>query len=66
MFMEKLKLNTHKILAELDQLGKNKTWLAGKMKNTPAMVTYILRYRPITFASKIAKILGLDPKDLIK
>jgi len=64
--MRKLVLNTAKIQNELDRLGKNKTWLAKKMGNTSAMVTYAFKYKPISFAVKFGRIFDLDPKDLIK
>jgi len=64
--MEKLQLNTDKVMAELNRLGKNKKWLAGRMKATPAMVTYLFKYKPITFADRLARILQMDARDLIK
>jgi len=64
--MRKLVLNTEKIQSELDRLGKGKKWLANKMGNTQAMVTYVFKKKPISFAVKFGKIFDLDPKDLIK
>jgi len=64
--MKKLELNTDKIKAEMARLGVKKNWLAKKMKNTPAMVTYLFKHRPISFASRMAVIFNLDAKDLIK
>jgi hypothetical protein len=64
--MKKLELNTDKIKSEMARLGVKKNWLAKKLKNTPAMVTYIFKYKPITFADRLAEIFNFDPKDLIK
>lgn len=61
-----MKLNTEKIESELKRIGRNKKWLAEKMKVYPSMITYIFKYKPITQAERIAKVLNLDPKDLIK
>jgi len=61
-----VQLNTDKIKSEMDRMGVKKLWLAAKLKNTPAMVTYIFKHKPITFANKLARILNLDPKDLIR
>ena len=63
--MRELKLNTKKIKDEMDRRGKNHNWLATQMKTTPAMVTYLFKHKPITFASRLAKIFDLDPKDLL-
>jgi hypothetical protein len=61
-----LELNTDKIKSEMARLGVKKNWLAKKLENTPAMVTYIFKYKPITFADRLAEIFNFDPKDLIK
>lgn len=63
--MNKLQLNTVKIKKEMDRLDVNNTWLADKMQATPAMVTYLFKYRPITFADRLAEIFDIDAKDLI-
>ena len=70
--MEKPQLNTDKITSELKRLGRNKKWLASRLKNpkgkpvTPALVSYIFKYKPITYAYKIAQVFGMDAKDLIR
>jgi len=64
--MKKLELNTDKIKIEMKRLGVKNVWLAKKMDATPAMVTYIFKRKPITFASRLAEIFNLDAKDLIK
>lgn len=61
-----MKLNTDKIINELKRLGKNRSWLAKQMRVYPSMISYIFDKKPITQAEKIAKILDIDPKDLIK
>lgn len=63
---EIMKLNTKKIENELKRIGKNKIWLAEQMKVYPSMITYIFHNKPITQAERIAKVLNLDPKDLIR
>jgi len=64
--MGKLQLNTDKIKMEMERLGMKKINLARKLGLTPAMVTYIFRSKPITFADRLSKIFGFDAKDLIK
>lgn len=66
VLMQIMKLNTDKILNELQRLGKTKTWLANKIKASPQNLSYILREKPITQAERIAKVFNIDPKDLIK
>lgn len=60
-----MELNTKKILDELKRIGKNKDWLANQLERSNATVTYILKSKKITHAERIAKILNIDPKDLI-
>ena len=62
----KLQLNTEKIDIELKRLGVNRSWLANKMNVTRQNISYIFINKPITQADRIAKVLNLDPKDLIR
>lgn len=64
--MEKLLLNTDKIKSEMDRIGVRKKWLSERLGMTPAMVTYIFKNRPISFATRLAEIFKIDAKDLIK
>ena len=63
--MKTLKLNTKKILAEMDRLGMNQTALAVKMGITRQRVHAILKTKAPMASVKIAKIFDLQPKDLI-
>ena len=63
--MKKLKLNTDKIEQEMKRIGVTRTWLAKQLSVTPAMVTYIFHYRPVSYAVKIAPLFGMEPKDLV-
>lgn len=60
-----MELNTDKIDKELKRLGKNRSWLAKECKITRAAISYIMNKKPITQADRIAKLLGIDPRDLI-
>ena len=64
--MKTLELNTEKILAEMKRLGHRKGWLATKLNVRPAMVSYILKKKPVSFAVRLGKIFGIDAKDLIR
>jgi len=61
-----MELNTTKILKELKRLKKTKTWLAAQINASPQNLSYILREKPITQAERIAKVFGIEPKDLIR
>lgn len=60
-----MKLNTKKIKKELKRIGKNQTWLGEQLNASRALVSYYMQSKKITHAEKIAKVLGMDPKDLI-
>lgn len=60
-----MELNIEKIDKELHRIGKRKSWLAQQMGISPAMVSYIYKKKPITFAKKIADVFGISGKDLI-
>lgn len=61
-----MELNTDKILQELERLGKTKTWLAEQIGVYPSWITHIFKDKPITQAERIGKVLGIEPRDLIK
>jgi plasmid maintenance system antidote protein VapI len=63
IFME---LNAEKIIKELERLNKTRSWLAEQMGVYPSWITYISKERPITQAERIGKVLGIEPRDLIK
>jgi len=64
--MKKIYLNTKKIKDELIRLGKNQSWLAGKLKMTRQNVSYMLTHNSLRAAEKIGDVLGIEPKDLLK
>jgi plasmid maintenance system antidote protein VapI len=61
-----MQLNIEKILGELKRTGKNKGWLARQLGVSNATVTYILKSKHITHADRVAKVFGLNPRDLIE
>lgn len=61
-----MKLNTEKIINELSRVSKTQSWLANQLGITRQYISYILKKRPITWADRIAKILNMNPRDLIK
>ncbi len=63
--MKKLILNTSKIKAELERLGKTQSWLAKKLKTSRSNVWYMLNMGGVSAAGKIGAVLNIDPKDLI-
>jgi len=64
--MSKLELNIAKIDSELKRIGKRKLWLADQLGVSSAMVTYIFKHKPISYADTIALVFKLDPKDMIR
>ena len=61
--MQSLKLNSEKVLR---LWGGSQAGLARKMGVSRQLLGYYLRSRALSAAPKLAKILGLDAKDLIK
>jgi len=61
-----LQLNTKKITHELKRIGQTKVWLANQLCVSPAMVTWIFKHKPISYAERIGIVFDIDPKDLIK
>lgn len=64
--MKQIELNIDKLEFELKQIKKNKGWLAKKMGVTPAMVSYLYKKKPLSFANKLGKIFGIDPLLFVK
>jgi len=64
--MRNLELNIKKIEKHLKALGKNRAWLSREAGVTRQAVTYWMQTKSIKGADKIAPVLNLDPKDLIK
>ena len=66
--MEKLRLKTDKIRNEMQRLGLNERDLAKmiKPKTSQQLLNYWLRSGSLAGVHKIAKALGVEPKDLIK
>jgi len=68
-----MKLNIEKIKDELKKLGHTQTWLAmkiihsdGKTGISRQLLSYMICSKKITHTERIAKALGLNPRDLIK
>ena len=61
-----MELNIDKITKELKRLDKTPYWLANKIGTSKQLVGYWMRTKSLSGAEKIAKALGLDPRDLIK
>ncbi len=64
--MKKLLLHTDKIDKELNRLGKSRTWLAEQVDISRQAMSRIFKDKPITQAERIGKVLGIEPRDLIK
>lgn len=60
-----MKLNTKKIQKMLAGAGRKQSWLAKKMRISRQLMSYRLKSEHINHAEKIAKALGVAPKDLI-
>ena len=64
-----MKLNVEKIELELERLGRNKSWLAERMKRSRQQIQYLLsgNGNSVTLKTieRIGSALSLDPKDLI-
>jgi transcriptional regulator with XRE-family HTH domain len=65
-----MKLSIEKIRNELERTGNTPAWLARKMGSKPQWIDQILSGNGGTHTlrtiEKIARALGMDPKDLIK
>jgi len=64
--MAKLELCVEKIEKELQRLKKNKTWLASQIGVSSAMITWMFKHKPISYAERIGIVFDIDPKDLIR
>lgn len=62
-----MKVNSAKILKEIERLGWSKAKLADQIGMTRQAVGYILNRNiaKIETLNKIGKVLGLDPRDLL-
>lgn len=60
-----LRLNTERIKIEMARQGITVPDIAYKLDLTPNAIYAALKERPITQAERFAKILHMDPKDLI-
>jgi len=61
-----MELNTDKIMSELNMIGKNRAWLAGKIVVSRSTVHYWLKNKTIKAADRIAEALNMEARDLIK
>jgi len=61
----KLILNTKKIKNELKRQKKSQVWLAQQLGTSRQNLHHALKTKSITQASKIAKVLDFEPKDLL-
>jgi len=61
-----MKLNVQKINLELERLNKNWFWVAKQLGYSWNRVKYWRTSESLRGADPIAKVLGLDPKDLIR
>jgi lambda repressor-like predicted transcriptional regulator len=60
-----MKLNTSKIDKELKRIGKSRTWIARELNMSQQRVDYWFQSQTIKGAEHIAKVLDVDPKDLL-
>ena len=61
-----MELNIKKIKVELKRLKQNQSWLSREMKISRQLLSYMMQSKKITHAERIAKALGMNPRDLIK
>jgi hypothetical protein len=61
-----MELNIEKINNELNRIGKTKYWLAKKIGTSTQLVLYWFSSKSLRGAEPIAKVFGIEPKDLIK
>jgi len=61
-----MELNVKKIMSELSRIGKTRYWLSKKTGRSTQLVLYWLNSKSIRGAEPIAKVFGIDPKDLIR
>lgn len=64
--MKDLELDSDLIKETLSTRGLSQSWLAKELNITRQAVYEMLQLKSITSAVKIAGILGIEPKDLIK
>ena len=60
-----MKLNIDKIQKELDRINKTQYWLAKEIGTSKQLVAYWFKTQGLSGAERIAKALGMDPRDLI-
>ena len=61
-----MELNVEKIRSELIRIGKTRYWLSKQIGTSTQLVLYWLNAKSIRGAEPIAKVFGIEPKDLIK
>lgn len=64
--MEKIHLDTQKVKSQLNNLGKNYSWLAGRLGIDRQLLHYHIKNKTVKGAEMIAPIFGLSAKDLLK
>lgn len=64
--MIKLELDIDYIEDHLQKLERNRAWLGRKIKASNSSMVYIWNAKPISQSERIAEVLGLKPKNLIK
>ena len=60
-----MKLNIEKIELELGRIDKSYYWLAKEMGRSIQAVMYWIHNKSLSGAEPIAKVFGIDPKDLV-
>ena len=60
-----MELYVQKIKKELKRLKRNQSWLSRKMGISRQLLSYMITSKKITHAERIAKALGMNPRDLI-
>jgi len=64
--LRSMKLNIKKIDMELKRIGKSRYWLSQQIGKPPQIIYYWFRAESVRGAEPIAKVLMMEPKDLIK
>jgi len=61
-----LQLNVEKINSELERMRYDRKWLSKKLGVSSVMMSYIFKRKPLSYAERIAEVLNISARDLIK
>jgi len=64
--MDKLKLDTKKLLRILSDMGQNQTWLGVQVGMSKSLTSYHIRNQTVRGAEVFAPVFGVRAKDLLR